>query len=371
MAVRQVVMFYPFVSERAVKGVVEVLRGRWIGQGQRVEEFELRFRERFGLSFVVALNCGSSAVRLALALCGVGPGDEVITTPMCCTATNHPILEQYAVPVFADIQYLTGNLDPFDIERRVTERTKAVLCVHWGGYPCDLDEIHVVARRYGLSVIEDASEALGASYRGRPVGVVSRFTCFSFQAVGLLTTGEGGMLSMIDEGDFEAARRRRWYGIDRVRRVPNLEGYYDFDVWESGYGYHMINVLASIGLAHLDDFPVLFSRRAEIARRYREAFEGVSGIRLFESRSDRVSSNHLFTMHVERRDEFCRMMRSKGVEVSVVHARNDQYTVFGGLRKDLYGLEEFVKSYISIPIHSHLTDEDVDYVISCVKEGWG
>ncbi len=367
---KRIVMFYPYVSERAIQQVEETLRSRWIGQGPKVNEFEAKLQATLDIPYAVAVNGVASAVCLALAVAGVGPGDEVITTPQACTAVNHPILEQYATPVFADIQYLTANIDPADIEHRITERTKAIICVHWGGYPCDMDEIHEIAARYQLAVVEDATDALGATYRGKPIGAISRFTCFSFQAIQQITTGEGGMLTVLNEEDYEAARRRRWFGIDRVRRKPTPDGYYDFDVWETGYGYHMTDVAAAIGLAHLDELEAILTRRVEIADAYRESLASVAGVTLFESKPDRTSAHHLFTMHVERRDDFCRMMRAKGIDVSVVHVRNDQYTVFGGLRSDLPTLDRFAQTHISIPIHDRLTDEDVGYVIQCIQQGW-
>lgn len=367
---KHIVLFYPYVSERAIEYVEQTLQSRWIGQGATVDKFEEEFKAKIGATYAVSVNSGASAIRLALALAGVGPGDEAITSAQTCTATNHPILEQYATPVFADIQYLIGNLNPTDIEHRVTEKTKAIACVHWGGYPCDLDEIHEIASRHNLAVIEDASDALGAFYKGNAIGAISRFTCFSFQAIQQITTGEGGMLCVLNEEDYEVARRRRWFGIDRVRRKPNVLGYYDFDVWETGYSYHMTNIAASMGLAQLEDWDAIFSRRAEIAKRYRQELQRVRGVTLFESRSDRVSANQLFTMHVEKRDDFCRMIRSKGVDVSIVHMRNDLYSVFGGLRDDLPVLDKFSETHISIPLHNKLTDEDVDYVIQCIKGGW-
>ena len=370
MREKKIVMFYPYISEQAVQSVVEVLRSRWVGQGPKVTEFEDKFKEIIRVPYAVAVNGGASAIRLALAIAGVGPGDEVITTPQTCTATNHPILEQYAKPVFADIKYLTGNIDPEDIEDRIGERTKAIICIHWGGYPCDLDEIHKIADRHNLLVIEDASDALGAKYKDMPIGAISPFTCFSFQAIQQVTTGEGGMLSILNKENFEVAVRRRWFGIDRFGRKPTVDGYYDFDVWEVGYGYHMTNIAAVMGIAHLVDLDEILIQRRKIAKRYYEELQGVSGVTLFENTSDRVSANQLFTIHVENRNDFCRVLREKGVETSVVHVRNDQYTIFGGLREDLPVLDKFSKTHISIPFHNKLDDEDIDYVIKCIKEGW-
>lgn len=363
-------MFYPYVSERAVKFVVETLRSRWIGQGPKIAEFEKKFKRIIKVPYSIAVNRAASAIRLALAIAGVGPGDEVITTPQTCTATNHPILEQFARPVFADIQYLTGNIDPQDIEKRITPKTKAIICVDLGGYPCDLDEINKIAKKYHLTLIEDASDAIGARYKGKLIGSLSPFTIFSFGAVQQITTGEGGMLCVKNKEDYETGLRRRWFGIDRIRRKPNLVGYYDFDVWEGGYSYYMTDINAAMGIAHLDDLPKILTRREEIANRYREDLWKVPGIIMFENKPDRISSYQLFTIHVENRDNFCRMMHSKGIDVSIVHERNDIYSVFGGLRKDLPNLDRYSKTNISIPIHNNLDDEDVYYIIKSIKQGW-
>ena len=149
-------MFAPYVVDTAIKRATEVLRTPWIGQGTIVDEFENEIKRRLGLPYVVAVNNSASAIRLALSMSNIQPGDEVITTPMTCTLTNHPILEQFAKPVFADIQPDTGNIDPKDVENRITEKTRAIICTHWCGTPCDLDELNTLARRQGIPVIEDA-----------------------------------------------------------------------------------------------------------------------------------------------------------------------------------------------------------------------
>lgn len=370
MEKKNIFMFYPHISERASELVSEIIKGRWVGQGTKVDEFEQQFKSAFNLPHVVSVNCGSAAIRLALAISNIGPNDDVITTPQCCTATNHPILEQFAHPVFADIQYETGNIDPNDIERRITKKTKAIICSHWGGYPCDLDEIHAIAKKHGLIVIEDATEACGAVYKRNFLGSSSDFTAFSFQAIQSLTTGEGGMLAMLKDCDRQSAIRRRWYGIDRFNRTPNGIGYFDFDIFETGYGYHMTNIAAAIGLANLQELDEVKKRRAEIAGKYREELQKIDGIRLFKKHEDREGSNQLFTLHAKKRDDFCAALKSRGVETSIVHLRNDVYTIFGKKRNDLPNLDEFTRTNISIPIHTKLTDEDVDYVVETIKKGW-
>lgn len=368
---KKIVMFYPFMPESVIEKVAETLRGRWIGQGPKVDEFEREFAKKFGLKYVVAVNSGTSALRLALAIAGVGPGDEVISPALTCTATNTPILEQFAKPVFADVQYETANIDPNDIEHRVTEKTKAIICVHWAGYPCDLDEIHKIARDYGLVVIEDAAHAIGAAYRGKPIGSISHFTAFSLQAIKQITTGDGGVLSIINEKYYEAARRRRWFGIPRHERKPSIFGHDPtYDIFEVGYKYNMNDIAATIGLEQLKYFDWVAKRRAEIARRYREELDSVPGITLFKHKNDRVHANWLFCMHVERMPKFAEMMWSKGIEVSVVHWRNDKYTIFGGLRKDLPNTDRLTEDMIAIPLHTKLTDEDIDYIIKTIRNGW-
>lgn len=364
-------MFSPYVTEEAIARVVETLRSGYIGDGPVVKEFEERIKELFGIPYPVAVNSCTTALQLALALIGLKPGDEVITTAQTFMATSHVILAAGAHPVYADVQYLTGNMDSADIEHRITEHTRAIMPVHWAGYPCDMDEILEIAARHELPVIEDAAQALGASYKGRPIGTISPCTCFSFQAVKQITTGDGGMLCLTDEATCQAARRRRWFGIDRDRRKPTLLGEPEWDVTEVGYKYHMNDIAASIGVEHLKVFPEMARRRAEIDRRYCEALAGVPGITLFESKDDRVSANWLLCMHIEkRRADFVRMMKSKGVDVSVVHLRIDRNTIFGPVRDDLPQLARFTETIMSLPLHNHLSDEDVEYVTQCVKEGW-
>lgn len=367
---RKVVMFYPYVNERAVELVTETLRSRWIGEGPKVRQFEEALQEKFGFPYCVALNSGTSALRLALVMAGVGPGDEVITPAQTCTATNTPILEQFAKPVFVGVQYWTGNPDPGDIEHRITERTKAIMVLHWAGYPCDLDEIHAIARKHNLPVIEDGAHALGASYRGTPIGATSDFTMFSFQAIKQLTTGDGGLLTMQTQEHYDEARRRRWFGIDRRNRRKRLDGYAFWDQAELGFKYHMNDIAASIGLGNLEDIDWILTRRHFIASWYHSALSTVPGVHLFERKDDRRSGNWLFTMHVERRDDFCRAMQGRGVEVSVCHIRNDVHTIFGPRRDDLPSLDRYEHTHISIPLHNQLTNEDVEYVIKSIEEGW-
>jgi len=367
----KITMFKPYVNvEGAMTRLRSVLESGWIGEGPKVKAFERELQARFGYPHVLALNSGTSGLRLALALAGVGPGDEVITTAQTCSASNTPILEQFATPVFADVQYLTGNIDPLDIEHRITEKTKAIMVVHWAGYPCDMDEIGAIARRHNLPVIEDGAHALGAEYHGKAIGTISDYTMFSLQAIKHLTTGDGGLLTLLNEDKYHEGRRRRWFGIDRDNRTMREDGYMFWDQVEPGYKYQMNDIAAAVGLANLEWLSLIMLQRSLMAGYYRERLDGVPGVTLFDHRADRKSADWLFTMHVERRDDFCRMMRSKDIEVSVVHIRNDVHGVFGGRREDLPMLDKYEKTHISIPLHNHLSSDDIHRVTEAIRGGW-
>ena len=245
---REITFFHTLVSPRAVQLVTQVLESGWLSEGRIVQQFEAALAARLGLCRPVAVNSGTAALHLALALTGVGPGDEVILPAQTFVATGLVILMQGAKPVFADINPLTGNISPTSIAEKITEHTKAIMPVHWGGYPCDLDEINAIADRYDLAVIEDAAHALGATYKGHPIGAISRFTAFSFQAIKHLTTGDGGALCCTDETDSRASVVRRWFGIDRATSQPSILGEREYDITDIGYKYHMNDVAAALGL---------------------------------------------------------------------------------------------------------------------------
>jgi perosamine synthetase len=362
--------FNTHVSKKSIELATQSLLSTWISEGRMVKEFEIQLCSRLEIANPVAVNSGTSALHLALALAGVGPGDEVILPAQTFVATGLVILMQMAVPVFADIDPQTGNISPDSIREKITERTKAIMPVHWGGYPCDMDEINQIASQYNLAVIEDAAHALGATYKGKPIGTLSRFTAFSFQAIKHLTTGDGGALACLNADDTHQAFSRRWFGIDRANSKPSILGERVYDISAVGYKYHMNDLAAAVGLGNLEDFPERLARRQEIASIYRNQLRDVAGLQLLKSEADRTSSFWLFTMLVELREEFIRKLAEKGIPVSVVHLRIDHNSVFGGMRDDLPGQAEFNKKQISIPVHEGLKPEEVDLIIGEIKSGW-
>ena len=362
--------FHTHISPRAVELAVETLRSGFVSEGKRVREFEIELEHLLGLVRPVAVNSGTSALHLALVVAGVEPDDEVILPPQTFVASATTILMCGAKPVFADIQPHTGNLDLESLRAHITPRTKAVMPVHWGGYPCDMDEINAVAREHNVAVVEDAAHALGAAYKGRPVGALSRFTAFSFQAIKHLTTGDGGALCCLREEDYTAARRRRWFGIDRERDLPSILGERVYDLDELGFKYHMNDLAAAVGLGNLADVPAHLARHREIAAAYRKGLEGVAGITLPESKPDRESAHWFFTLLVERREDFVRALKDRGIPTTVVHQRIDRNRVFGGVRDDLPGQRYFDERQIALPVNVGLTGNDVDTMIRGVTDGW-
>lgn len=362
--------FNTYISPRAIERVTSVLQSGWVNEGDVVREFEAELTNRLGVRNPVMVNSGTAALHLALALAGVGNGDEVILPAQTFIATGLVVLMQQATPVFADIDPKTGNLSPASIAAKITSRTRAIIPVHWGGYPCDLDEINQLAQDYNLAVIEDAAHALGASYKGAPIGSISRFTAFSFQAIKHLTTGDGGMLCCPDETDKSEAVKGRWFGIDRATTQKNVLGSRGCDIQSLGYKYHMNNVAAAIGLGNLEEFPARLARRRAIATRYRAALQNVAGLELLELREDRQHAWWLFTVLVDRREDFARKLAMLGIPTSVVDLRIDRNSVFGGLRDDLPGQAEFNERQIALPVHDGLRDDDVEFITGAIQSGW-
>lgn len=362
--------FHSHISRKSIELVTKVLESSFVSAGSVAESFESSLRDSLGFVGPVTVNSGTSALHLALAVAGVKPGDDVILPPQTFIATGLVILMQGAVPVFADIQYETGNIDVQSIHGKITEKTKAIIPVHWGGYPCDLEEINQIAGQHGIPVIEDAAHALGATYKGRPVGSISRFTAFSFQAIKHLTTGDGGALCCLDENDYHAAKRRRWFDIDRENSKTSILGEREYNATHVGYKYHLNDIAAAIGLGNLEEFPNRLKLRRDIARRYREGLDTIPGVTFLNYKPDRESAYWLFTVLVESREGFIRAMKERGVPTSVVHMRIDRNSVFGDTSPDLPNQARFNDRQVSIPIHSGLSDEDVERVINAVKSGW-
>lgn len=364
-----IVLFHPHVPSNAKKYINETLDSRWIGQGPKVKKFEELFSKKFcDGNESVAVGSGTDAMHLAYKLLDIKEGDEVIVPVFTCTATNIPLLYERAKIVFADVQQDTLNISVEHVKQLINEKTKAVVCVHYGGLPCDMDELKNITKQYNIPIVEDAAHALGASYKGQPVGALSDFTMFSFQAIKHITTGDGGMLSIKDSDLRSKAERIRWFGIDRTAKQ---QGHWDNDITELGYKYQMTDIAAAMGLAALEEFDATIKLRKELLEQYRNELKDINGIKCVGTEYvDREHAAWLCTVLVENRMDLQRKLYENHVESNQVHYRNDRYTIFGGRRNDLPNMDLLEDHYLVLPLHTHMNTEDVSQVCDIIKSGW-
>ena len=363
---KNIPLFKVFMPRTVIEPLTKVLFSGYIGEGPVAEEFEHKLAPWFSNSNVLTLCNGTVALQLALRLANVGFGDEVISTPMTCSATNEPIVIAGAKIIWADINPWTANIDPQDVARKITPKTKAILCVHWGGYPCDLDELNAIANEHGIALIEDACHALGSTYHDKPIGSHSDFAAFSFQAIKLMTTIDGGALVCKSKTDFERGRLLRWYGIDRKAERKDLRC--EADILEYGYKFHMNDVTATIGIEQLKYLSNTIQKTRSNAVKYDMAFRNLKTVRLLKYNEDRLSAYWLYTIRVKDRSMFMDHMESKGITVSQVHVRNDGFTMFKDYKVSLPGVDEFTSEQVSIPVGWWLTEKEVEHIIDAVLE---
>jgi perosamine synthetase len=364
-------VFRPFHGEEEIQAVAEVIRSGWWGQGPKTAEFEQRFAAFVGSTLAVAVNSATAALHLALRVAGV-EGGEVITTSMTFVSSNHAILYNNATPVFADIQPDTLNIDPDDIARKVTTRTKAILVVHYGGHPADMDRIHEIASAHDLVVIEDAAHAAGAQYKGRPVGSLSPLTCFSFHPVKNLATGDGGMITLSNAEWDARLRRLRWVGInkDTWKRSKDRDASqysWEYDVEELGYKYHTNDILAAIALVQLERLPQTNARRREICALYDEGLGDLPWLELPVERPDVVSARHNYVVRLENRDGLADWLREHRVATGMHYIPNHLYSMYRPYATSLPVTEREWKRLLTLPLYPALTDDEVCYIIDVIR----
>lgn len=362
-------IFNTYLHPRTTSYLKRIITSTYISEGEEVKLFEQEL-EQIVDAKIITVNSGTSALHLALIAAGIQESDEVILPAQTFIASGLAILYCKAKPIFADIDLNTGTLSIEDIKRKISPKTKAIMPVHWAGFPSNMDAIKKIAKEYHLTVIEDAAHAFGAEYNHQPIGSISDFTCFSFQAIKHLTTGDGGAISTKNSRIYQHLKKLRWFGIDKESDLPNYLGERQYNLKEIGYKYHMNNIAASIGRANLLNIFQRINKRRRIAHQYYKAFKNFSGIQLIDYPSNSLPSYWLFPILVEKRRDFIRYMKSKNIEVSVVHQGIHKNKIFQPFAKNLNNQYIWDKRQIHIPIHEGLRNEDVEYIIQTILQGW-
>ena len=375
--VRQALLPYgrQTLTETDVAAATEVLRSDWLTTGPKVADFEEAIADYVDARHAVSFSSGTAALHAAVLAAGLKPGDEAITTPLTFCATANAVLYGGGTPVFADVRDETLTIDPEEVERRITPRTKALLPVDYAGHPADLDALLALADRHELIVIEDAAHALGAKYRSRMVGSISHMSVFSFHAVKHLTTGEGGMVTT-NNGEFaQRLREVRNHGIDSDARARQADGQWHYEMTTLGFNYRLTDIACALGLAQLPRLPANLARRRAIAARYEKALATISSLALPIVAADVTSAWHLYPVRVDAsmdRAEVFDALRAEGLGVNVhyipVHLHPYYRSRFGYRGGEFPIAETASGRLISLPMFHGMTDEDVDDVILAVEK---
>lgn len=389
-------LFKVFMSPDAAPAVSTILNSGFIGQGAKVQEFETNLSNQFKqtTSNVLTFNSATSAEHLAYHLLktpgtfnipyeygsiptqwpGIQLGDEVLTTALTCTATNWPILANGLKLKWVDIDPTTMNICLKDLESKLSEKTKIVTVVHWGGYPVDLVELENIRIRfkqqYGFSfmILDDSAHAFGSKLDGKLIGTFDTITTFSLQAIKHITSIDGGFWISPYKELNDRARLARWYGIDR--EGPRADFRCESDIPEWGFKFHMNDVCATVGIENLKHADQIIVTHQSNAQYYNEQLKNVPGITLLENDSRKQSAYWLYTMRVENRDGFMQYMLDNGIVTSRVHERNDKHSCVAEFKADLPNVDLVAKDMICIPVGWWVTNEDRQYIVDTIKKGW-
>jgi dTDP-4-amino-4,6-dideoxygalactose transaminase len=385
----QIPLFKVYMSKEAPQAVKQVLESGFIGQGKVVDQFEDRLKQVFDNDYIATTNSATSAEHLALHLLkkpllsgrahstfpGIVDGDEVLATPLTCTATNFPILANNMKIKWVDIDPKTLNMDLDDLSRKITAKTKVIFVVHWGGYPLDLDKLKEIQKRaernFGFKpvIIEDCAHAFGSKFNGRPIGSHGNICTFSFQAIKHLTSGDGGALILPHKELYNRAKLLRWYGIDRESDRKDFRCEADIPEW--GFKFHMNDISASIGMTNLIEVEKnVVNKHKSNGQYYDKTLKNVEGVTLLERDERMESAFWIYSLLVDNKDNFAKYMKECGIATSQVHERNDIHSCLREFRCDLPNLDKIKGRLTAIPVGWWVDKEQREYIVDCIKKGW-
>lgn len=388
-------LFKVYMNPTAKDEVGKVLDSGYIGQGPKVEEFESQLKKYLKHDKLVTVNAGTSALHLGLHLLkkpdtyttihhgvaavdnhwpGLEEDDEVLATALTCTASNWPILANGLKIKWVDVDPKTMNMDLDDLERKLSPKTKVILVVHWGGYPCDLDRLEKIKNKcrvlYGFepAIIEDGAHSFGSKYNGQPIGSHGNMTMYSFQAIKHLTAGDGGILMLPHEKLYQRSKLVRWFGIDRESNRKDFRCEADIEEW--GYKFHMNDINAVIGIENLKKINEVVDKHKANGLYYDKALKNIEGVTLLDRDTKCESSYWIYSMLVEDREGFYAKMKECGIIASQVHERNDKHTCVRDYISPLPTLDKVVGKLVNIPVGWWVTKEQREYIVDCIKKGW-
>jgi perosamine synthetase len=370
-------VFRPYMDNEEKESILRVLETRWWGLGPETAKFEEEFLAYLGTGYGVATNSGTAALHMALFSMNLKKGDEVIVPSFTFVSSATAISYVGVNPVFADIERSTLTIDPASIEDNITDRTKAIIVVHYGGQACDMDTISEIANKHNLLIVEDCAHAAGAEYKGKKLGTIGDISAFSFHAVKNLATGDGGMLVGNQKSTIDRMRAFRWVGITKTtwdRYAPSsnsdAEKRSTYDVEELGYKYHMNDIQAAIARVQLKRLDKVNQIRYELVQRYRENLEPVKDIELLETKNWGKSSNHLFVILSKKRDKIMKYLNSNGIATSIHYTPVHKFSLY---KKDYANLklpvtERVSEEVLTLPLFPDLKEEEVEFICNKIKE---
>lgn len=372
-------LFKVFMSNDVIKPLNDVLLSGYITQGPQVDKFEEELKKKFNYPYILTLNSATSGLTLAIRLIKDGLNmdgeDEILSSPLTCMATNLPILANNLKIKWVDIDENTCNINLEDLENKITEKTKIILFVHWGGYPVDLNRIRDIIDKTEIKfgfrpyVIEDCAHAFFSEFDNKKIGTHGNICIFSLQAIKHLTTGDGGLIFLPNEELYDKAKLLRWYGIDRNKRNYDRKDFrLENDVTDWGYKYHMNDINATIGIYNLPYIEDLIIKNRKNATFFYKELKNLRGLELLENDNNKLSSYWLFTIKIINKDQFIDFMKNKGIMCSQVHKRNDIHSCFKNFYTNLPILDKIEKLIVCIPVGWWLSENELEYIADSIKE---
>lgn len=363
------------VDDDDIAAVVDVLRSDWLTTGPKVEEFERAFAAFTGTAHAVAVSNGTAALHVAMAALKISPGDEVIVPAITFVASANCVIYQGGTPVFADVEPETLLIDPADVERKITARTKAIIAVDYAGQPCNYEALRAIADRHRLPLVADACHALGGSYHGRPVGSLADLSTFSLHPVKPITSGEGGMITTNDPALAAAMRVFRSHGISSDFRQREKQGLWAYEMVSLGYNYRLCDIQCALGITQLRKLPAWIQRRQEIARRYDAAFAGVREFRPLDTQAEVSHGYHLYVIRLRDgldRGQVFQALRALKIGVNVHYAPVYLHPFYREKFGHAPGLcpqaEAAYAQILSLPVFPGMSDADVDSVVAALQQ---